>query len=150
MPFSLPRNIYNGVSLCMVHEISLHVEDWNAFSTPFRQLPAISVRITDKVMGRLSKLADFLQKSVTLTCMVGTVYLLVMTGRNYLSLREKRLANAALIEAKAEDEPASAKHEEEQTVSQVHGFQKLKLLVKLQLRPRLYHARTVQQTLFTR
>ncbi|XP_074624568.1 uncharacterized protein LOC141882520 [Acropora palmata] len=102
----------------MVHEISLHVEDWNAFSTPFRQLPAISVRITDKVMGRLSKLADFLQKSVTLTCMVGTVYLLVMTGRNYLSLREKRLANAALIEAKAEDEPASAKHEEEQTVSQ--------------------------------
>ena len=72
-----------------------------------------------KVMGRLSKLADFLQKSVTLTCMVGTVYLLVMTGRNYLSLREKRLANAALIEAKAEDEPASAKQEEEQTVSQV-------------------------------
>lgn len=51
--------------------------------------------------------------------MVGTVYLLVMTGRNYLSLREKRLANAALIEAKAEDEPASAKQEEEQTVSQV-------------------------------
>ena len=101
-------------------------------------------------MGRLSKLADFLQKSVTLTCMVGTVYLLVMTGRNYLSLREKRLANAALIEAKAEDEPASAKHDEEQTVSQVHGFQKLKLLVKLQIRPRLYHARTVQQTLFTR
>ena len=75
-----------------------------------------------KVMGRLSKLADFLQKSVTLTCMVGTVYLLVMTGRNYLTLREKRLANAALIEAKAEDEHASAKQEEEQTISQVHGF----------------------------
>ena len=85
-------------------------------------------------MGRLSKVADFLQKSVTLTCMVGTVYLLVMTGRNYLSLREKRLANAALIEAKAEDEPASSKQGpgEEKTISQVHGFRKLKLLVKLQ------------------
>ena len=92
--------------------------------------------ITDKVMGRRSKLADFLRKSVTLTCMVGTVYLLVMTGRNYLTLREKRLANAALIEAKSEDKPASAKQE----VSQLHGFQKLKLLVKLQHRPRLYHA----------
>ena len=101
-------------------------------------------------MGRLSKLADFLQKSVTLTCMVGTVYLLVMTGRNYLSLRQKRLANAALVEAKTEDEPASAKQVEEKTISQVHGLRKLKLLVKLQLRSRLYHARTVQQTLFTR
>jgi len=113
-------------------------------------LPAISVRITDEVVGRLSRLADFLQKSVTLTCLVGTVYLVVMTGRNYLSLREERLANTALIEAKAEDEPTSAKQEEEQSVSQVHGFQKLKLLVKLQLRPRLYHARTVHHTLFTR
>ena len=83
-----------------------------------------TVGITDKVMGRWSKLADFLQKSVTLTCMVGTVYLLVMTGRNYLTLREKRLANAALIEAKAEDKPASAKQEEEKTISQVHGFRK--------------------------
>ena len=92
--------------------------------------------ITDQVMSRWSKVADFLQKSVTLTCMIGTVYLLVMTGRNYLTLREKRLANAALIEAKAEDKPASAMQE----VSQVNGFQKLKLLVKLQHRPRLYHA----------
>ena len=120
----------------MVHEISLHVEDWNAFSRPCRQLPAISVRITNKVMGRLSKVADFLQKSVTLTCMVGTVYLLVMTGRNYLSLREKRLANAALIEAKAEDEPASAKHEEEQTVSQVRTwFPKIKVVSETNLGP---------------
>ena len=67
--------------------------------------------------------------------MVGTVFLLVMTGRNYLTLREKRLANAALIEAKAEDEPASTKQEEEQTVSQVHGSRRLNLFVKLQHRP---------------
>ena len=53
-----------------------------------------------------------------------------MTRRNYVTLREKRLANAALIEAKAEDEHPSAKQEEEQTVSQVNGFRKLKLLVK--------------------
>lgn len=52
----------------------------------------------DEDMGRWSKVADFLQKSITFTCMAGTVYLLVITGRNYLALREKRLANAALIE----------------------------------------------------
>lgn len=52
----------------------------------------------DEDMGRWLKVADFLQKSITFTCMAGTVYLLVITGRNYLALREKRLANAALIE----------------------------------------------------
>lgn len=49
-------------------------------------------------MGALSKVADFAQKVITFTCMAGSVYILVITGRNYLALREKRLANAAAIE----------------------------------------------------
>ena len=53
-------------------------------------------------MAGWSKVADYLQRTVTFTCMAGTVYLLVFTGRNYLALREKRLANAAAIEAKQE------------------------------------------------
>ena len=73
-------------------------------------------------MSRWTKIADFLQKSVTLTCMVGTVYLLVMTGGNYLALRKKRLANAALLEGHTQDSPASvfpAEPQQEQTTSQV-------------------------------
>lgn len=49
-------------------------------------------------MGTLSKVANFAQKSITFTCMAASVYILVITGRNYLVLREKRLANAATIE----------------------------------------------------
>jgi len=46
----------------------------------------------------LSKVANFAQKSITFTCMAASVYILVFTGRNYLALREKRLAKAAAIE----------------------------------------------------
>ena len=49
-------------------------------------------------MGALSKVANFAQKSITFTCMAASVYILVITGRNYLALREKRLAKAAAIE----------------------------------------------------
>ena len=49
-------------------------------------------------MGTLSKVANFAQKSITFTCMAASVYILVITGRNYLLMREKRLANAAVIE----------------------------------------------------
>lgn len=49
-------------------------------------------------MGTLSKVANFAQKSITFTCMAASVYILVITGRNYLLMREKRLANAAAIE----------------------------------------------------
>jgi len=49
-------------------------------------------------MGTLSKVANFAQKSITFTCMAASVYILVFTGRNYLALREKRLAKAAAIE----------------------------------------------------
>ena len=49
-------------------------------------------------MGTLSKVANFAQKSITFTCMAASVYILVITGRNYLVLREKRLAKAAAIE----------------------------------------------------
>lgn len=53
-------------------------------------------------MGALSKVADFAQKSITFTCMAASVYILVLTGRNYLAVREKRLANAAAIERQQE------------------------------------------------
>lgn len=49
-------------------------------------------------MGTLSKVANFAQKSITFTCMAASVYILVITGRNYLLMREKRLANAVAIE----------------------------------------------------
>lgn len=49
-------------------------------------------------MGTLSKVANFAQKSITFTCMAASVYILVITGRNYLLMREKRLVNAAAIE----------------------------------------------------
>lgn len=39
--------------------------------------------------------------------MAASVYLLVFTGRNYLALREKRLANAAIIAAHKEIEVLS-------------------------------------------
>ena len=55
-------------------------------------------------MARWSKVADFLQKSITFTCMAATVYFLILSGRNYLALREKRLANAALIEGQTQPE----------------------------------------------
>ena len=59
-------------------------------------------------MAALSKVADVLQKSVAFTCMAASVYLLVFTGRNYLALREKRLANAAIIATQKEIEVSSA------------------------------------------
>ena len=58
-------------------------------------------------MAALSKLADVLQKSVAFSCMAASVYLLVFTGRNYLALREKRLANAASIATQKEIEVSS-------------------------------------------
>ena len=58
-------------------------------------------------MGTLSKIADVAQKSITFTCMAASVYILVITGRNYLALREKRLANAAAIERQKEMEGTS-------------------------------------------
>ena len=58
-------------------------------------------------MGALSKVANFAQKSITFTCMAASVYILVITGRNYLALREKRLAKAAAIE-REKDEGASS------------------------------------------
>ena len=58
-------------------------------------------------MAALSKVADVLQKSVAFTCMAASVYLLVFTGRNYLALREKRLANAAIIATQKEIEVSS-------------------------------------------
>ena len=58
-------------------------------------------------MAALSKVADVLQKSVAFTCMAASVYLLVFTGRNYLALREKRLANAAIIASQKEREVSS-------------------------------------------
>ena len=75
-------------------------------------------------MSRWSKVADFLQRSITFTCMAGTVYLLVVSGRNYLALREKRLANAALTEGQKQTDgsPASlsaAVLEQEQGTSEV-------------------------------
>ena len=39
--------------------------------------------------------------------MAASVYLLVFTGRNYLALREKRLANAAIIATQKEIEVSS-------------------------------------------
>ena len=39
--------------------------------------------------------------------MAASVYLLVFTGRNYLALREKRLANAAVIATQKEIEVSS-------------------------------------------
>jgi len=56
--------------------------------------------------------------------MAGTVYLLVVSGRNYLALREKRLANAALTEGQKQTDgsPASlsaAVLEQEQGTSEV-------------------------------
>lgn len=39
--------------------------------------------------------------------MAASVYLLVFTGRNYLALREKRLANAAIIATQKEIEGSS-------------------------------------------
>lgn len=58
-------------------------------------------------MGALSKVADFAQKSITFTCMAASVYILVLTGRNYLAVREKRLANAAAIERQQEMDDTS-------------------------------------------
>ena len=58
-------------------------------------------------MSALSKVADVLQKLVAFTCMAASVYLLVFTGRNYLALREKRLANAAVIATQKEIEVSS-------------------------------------------
>jgi len=59
-------------------------------------------------MGTLSKVANFAQKSITFTCMAASVYILVITGRNYLALREKRLAKAAAIEReKVEGAPST-------------------------------------------
>lgn len=49
-------------------------------------------------MSTLSKVANFAQKSITFTCMAASIYILAITGRNYLALREKRLAKAAAIE----------------------------------------------------
>ena len=68
-------------------------------------------------MAALSKVADVLQKSVAFTCMAASVYLLVFTGRNYLALREKRLANAAIIASQKEIEVSS-----ESTVSIFKNF----------------------------
>lgn len=59
-------------------------------------------------MGTLSKVANFAQKSITFTCMAASVYILVITGRNYLVLREKRLANAAAAIEKEKMEGASS------------------------------------------
>ena len=72
-------------------------------------------------MARWSKVADFLQKSITFSCMAGTVYLLILTGRNYLALREKRLANAALIEGQTQPEGSPA-GERQKAASQVGSF----------------------------
>lgn len=59
-------------------------------------------------MGALTKIANFAQKSIAFTCMAASVYILVITGRNYLACREKRLANAAAIERQKELDGASS------------------------------------------
>lgn len=92
LPF-YPKFSNKGEPSFILHNVSLHQNRWpqhNSFK-----------------MAALSKVADVLQKSVAFTCMAASVYLLVFTGRNYLALREKRLANAAIIASQKEIEVSS-------------------------------------------
>ena len=60
-------------------------------------------------MAVITRVADFLQKSIAFTCAVGCIYILAISGRNYLIIRKRRLANAAAIEAeKTTDVPSSS------------------------------------------
>lgn len=63
-------------------------------------------------MAVFTRVADFLQKSIAFTCAVGCIYILAISGRNYLIIRKRRLANAAAIEAeKTTDVPSSSQTE---------------------------------------
>lgn len=67
----------------------------------------------------LSRVADFLQKSITFACLAGSVYILVFTGKSYLALRQKRLANAASIETQKELDGASPSSTEQISTAEV-------------------------------
>lgn len=60
--------------------------------------PLLEPSILKIKMAALTKIADFLQRSIAFTCAAGSIYILAITGRNYLIIRKRRLENAAAIE----------------------------------------------------